>query len=454
MGSITYNFLVNSFFFNEDSINDEFVDFSDEKIYLKLEAYRNHCLSNFKELQAEISRTKSTIKVFATIDDISISYLTQTALYIEQFIISDPLFKLTEKTKNSSEAASMYLGFENTSLNRKKLSNTLRFLKNITPFIAEDFVKLLPYNILFEAPDAFPIKMSTNLFSDVLPAPILNFFRDKAIVSPTQKLSSGGYAIMDSKLKPCRAIHVCFDEMGTGNGMLYFLMQTKVTSFDKNTGRAEFIQTLPDTPPDTNQFDAWVTQSINQAAKVIFDKIWLEASIAAKLNSTYLCNSRLSSELLTQNVQTSDSLQSFTANELMQVDLPFLRKISPSKIMQIRNNEAEVFTNFRLELERNFREMRGLKTLDEINLHRENIWHELNEVQVAKINAKMSQVKRQIGINSSIMFGSLLASSITNGFSLLALIHTIAKGYSTYNDYINDVKLNPSFLLWKLKQNG
>ena len=53
--------------------------------------------------------------------------------------------------------------------------------------------------------------------------------------------------------------------------------------FDENTGKATFRQTLPDTPPTKDNFNAWVQQSINSASKAYFDKVFNETFIASNL---------------------------------------------------------------------------------------------------------------------------------------------------------------------------
>lgn len=452
MGSITYNFLTNSYFFNDGELESKFKGYSDDKIYQELEKYRDHCLKNFVELKNEISENKSSLKVFATIDDISISFLSQTALYIQQFIISDPLFKLTERSGEETKVMSNYLGFNPPSLDRDKLVLVLKFLKKITPFIANDYVKILPYNIFFETKKEVPFRLPKEYDNGILPKPILDFFREKSIVSPLIKMENGGWAIIDRKLKPTRAIHIRYKDLDIRNEEIFFLFQTEVTDFNAETGIAQFRQHLPETPPDIEHFNAWINQSVNQSAKKIFDKIYLENIIASSIDSTFLCNDSFTSSLLNQTFKQKEDIKTFTANELINLDLPFINNIDPIRLMDIRKYEEDVFTNFRMELERNFREIRGLTDPKDINLKRENIIHELNEVQLSKIDSKFSHLKKQIGANAIILTGSLLASSITNGLSLLALIHTIAKGYKSYNEYIKEVKMNPSYMLWKLKK--
>ncbi len=447
MGSLTYNFLADSFLFSEDLINTQFKSISDSKIEQELESYREYCMKNFDGLLQEISNTESALKVFSTIDEFSVEFLTQTALYIEQFIISDPLFKLTEKSSPAKEVMSDYLGFQKSKIDRGVITSIVKQLKRITPFIVNDYVKILPFNILFESPQEVPIKFTKNYYSDILPKDILEYFQNNAIVSSLEK-SDNGWIIKD-KLSIGRAIKVSFKNDDPNRMMIYFLLETITENFNENKNIITFRQTLPETLPSQEYFDAWVKQSINSTAKAFFDRIYLENHIAAKINSTIMCNSNFTANLLEQNFNSQQTIQTFSANQLINLDLPFIQNIDLNELMAIRRSEEDVFTNFRIELERNFRDLRCLTDVKEIKYKKENILHELNSVQTNRINRRFEHIKKQLGINSTILLGSLLGASITNGFSLLASIYTIAKGYKTYNDYMNNIKENPSYLLWR-----
>ena len=50
MGSIVYDFLANSFLFNEDDIKDNYKDYSIDQLEIELESYRNHCLNNYNSV--------------------------------------------------------------------------------------------------------------------------------------------------------------------------------------------------------------------------------------------------------------------------------------------------------------------------------------------------------------------------------------------------------------------
>jgi hypothetical protein len=453
MGSVTYNFLADSLFFHKDSIENKFANETDSRIEKELQDYRRHCIENYEELITEITERESFLKVFSSSDKTPVNLLKQTALYVDQFIVQDPIFNLTDIQSEMTNVTAKYLGYQNDgTVNRSNLAESSKFLKEITPMVAGNYVKIFPLSYHFEAPKQIPINLPVDYYNGVLPKEILDFFWKNVSVRSMEKMESGGWQVIEDKLHPCRSIVVDFKQTNFKSSMIYHLFEMEILSFDEATGLATFRQTLPDTPPDNNYFNAWVTQSINSASKAFFDRVFKECFISSNLNSTFLCDNNFTAQLISENYNVKETIQTETANRVINFELPFLDKIDIDKLMTIRELDSDVFTNFRLELEKNFRELRTLTDPDLIQKKTENIFHELNEVQVQKINQKINYINKQVAVNSLIGIGGLAGSFTTGGYSLLATAVALGKGYKDYVDYKEKVKENPSYLLWKIRK--
>jgi hypothetical protein len=449
MGHTAFDFLTNSFLFNDESIKDYYKDYSNSQIENELHKYRDHCLTNYKHALNEIDQSKSSLKVFSSLQKPNIELLTQTALYLDQFVIYDPLFKFTESQSQFGQVSSKYLGYQESKLEKTDLANNAKYLKSLTPMVASDFIKILPLSYHFEAPENPPLTFTKNFNNDILPENILNYFWEHADVKSMKKVE-GGWLITD-ELFPCRGIHIEFNEL-KGQSSVFHLLETKIDEYDEKSRIVKFHQTLPDSPPTIENFNSWVTQSVNSTAKHIFDRIYVENFIASKIGSTYLCDNIFTSNLLRREFKMETDIQTFTANELINIELPFLSKISIDKLMEIRKFEADVFTNFRFELERNFRELRNLNEPNEIKIRKENILHELNDVQGGKISKTLKEINRKKIIDAVLLLGGLIAASQTGGFSLLASAVALGKGYKDFKEYSEKVKENPSYLLWTIQK--
>lgn len=450
MGSIIYDFLADSILFHSTSIENGFKNESDDRLREELRKYRAHCIANYPELIKEITDRQSSLKVFSSSKSTSLDLLKQTALYVDQFVVSDPIFELTREMTEMAAVHAQFLGYQSDrSLNKRALTEAARFLSAITPMVAGNYIKVFPLSYHFEAPKEIPIRIPINYYNDILPQDILSFIRQRALVSSMEKLPEGGWQILEGQLVPSRGIIVDFKGARLATN-IYHLFEMEFEPTEEE-GKFRYKQWLPDYPPDQDHFTAWVNQSVNSAAKAYFDTVLTENIIASSLDSTYLADNQFTSDLLSFNQKPTEDIKVFTANQVLNLDLPYLDKISIEKLMQVRELEADVFTNFRLELEKQFRELRMIDDPRVIELKTQNILHELGEVQVEKINQKITQVQRQMGLNAAIALGGFLGTIQTGGLSLLGTAIALGKGYKDYLDYQEKVKENPACLLWKVK---
>lgn len=451
MGSVTYNFLADSIFFHDNSLNNNFQNETNNRLEKELQDYRQFCISNYKDLIKEIHERKSVLKVFSSTEQTSVNLLKQTALYIDQFILPDPVFKQTEAISKMSNVTAKYLGYKETSFNKDKLANSCNFLKSITSMVAGNYVKIFPLSYYFERTE-IPFYLPNDYFNDILPLEVLSYFRENAIISSLEKIPSGGWKYISGKQYPSRGIAIDFKDSDLDKSFIYHLFETEVLNYIEETRILEFRQTLPETPPEENYFQAWVRQSVNSASRKYFDDVYLENMIAADLNSTYLCNNLFTANLVSKQFNTNETIQTYTANKILNIELPFLEEIDIDKLMEIRELDADIFTNFRIELEKQFRELRSISDEKQLQLKTENIIHELNDVQGQKIKQKITYINKQMGINSALAFGGLCSSFQTSGASLIATAMAVAKGYKDYKDYKEKVVENPAYLLWKIKR--
>jgi len=404
------------------------------------------------KLADEIDASSGALSVFTSSTDTPISLLKQTALYLNQFVINDPLFHYTNLDTPMEKVMSNQLGFPDKGLNKDSVANAAQYLKTITPMVTGNFVKVYPLDLFFETPDELPLKMPVNNNQDLLPPDIRDYFLQRAQVSNMEKMKNGGWAIIpERELKLGRAINIEFEGSMYDGGLIYFLNQIEVVETNEKEGTVKFIQTFPDTLPAEEEFKNWVIQSVNSGARSYFDRTCTEMQISARLSSSYLARNELTADLISRNFGRPASIPEYTAQQMLNIDLPFLQKIDVAKIMQVRETDSNVFTTFRFELEKQFRELRTITDPKIMEQKAQNIFHELNEVQVHKIQQKIKHINKQMFINTSLAVGGLIGSVPTSGFSLAGTILAMVKGYKDYNEYVEKVKENPAYFLWKVK---
>ncbi|MCI0489653.1 MAG: hypothetical protein L0229_23950 [Blastocatellia bacterium] len=451
MGSKIYDFLTESLLFDESLIQEQFSSVSEQDIRTALRDYREFCLSNKDELENEINKDSSNLKVFSGVKSTDVQLLKQSAFYVEQHILYDPLFPLTYEPDQIPETISHYFGFGSQSLDRISLSKVLQYLKALTPAVAANYVKLLPTSYFFEPPKNFPLRFSENHFADAVPKPLLPFFHNNAIVRSITTLD--GARIIEPSLYPCREIFIEFEDDFGGDGYGYFLANCELEDTGEEGTFSGYIH-LPQTQPDPEYFNAWLFQSINQTAEKVYRKILLENVLASKFRASYLSESEFVFRLLEQFLPHKEGVQTNTANILLNLELPFLEHVDLETLMKIRTDEGEAFQSFRLELDKQLRDLRLIKDSEQVRIKAENILHELGQVQVHQIDRKLKQLKKQGLASAIIIFGGLLGAIQTGGWSLVTTAVALATGYRSFSEYESQVKQNPVFFLWKvLKQN-
>jgi hypothetical protein len=191
MGSLTYNFLTESMLYDSALIADNFSAVTEEELKKELQKYREFCLAHVVELEQELHYDTSVLKLFSGNKNFHLDFLLQSAFYVHQYILPDPLFALTYEKGPIHQSYSTLFGMPDKGVNRNKLSLVVRYLKTLTPMIAANYVKLLPITSLFESPDNIPILHSENGFADALPESLLRFFRERATISSLKKETRG-----------------------------------------------------------------------------------------------------------------------------------------------------------------------------------------------------------------------------------------------------------------------
>lgn len=451
MGSRTFDFLTESFLFKDALIQDKFRTISEQEILDELNKYREFCLSNQVELENEVMTNTSSLKVISDIEMPDLNSLKQSAFYIEQYVINDPIFSLSYRENEVNKAMNSYLGLNEKSINKSNLAKVVAYVKALTPMVFANYVKLLPINLFLEPSVQLPILYSENLFSDVLPEPIIDFFHNNVIINSVERLVENPKLINLNELQPCREILFSFKNH-TGHSYVYNLFQTDFNILNEEEGEFLARMNLPDEPPDRDYFVNWVNQSFYLSCKQLYDEIFEKNLIANRLAASYLSKSRFVFELLSQFFSVQNKIASNTANILLNMELPFLDKVDIPTLMSIRLTDGEEFQNFRLHLDKQFRELRLVKDPEELRLKAENALHELSEIQIHAIKQRIGQIRRVGTFDVVVLLGTLLASIQTGEWSIVGLSAAVAaaRGYKPFVDYSNQIKQNPAFFLWKV----
>jgi hypothetical protein len=452
VGSRTFDFLTESFLFDDSLIGDRFRDIPEAEILAELKRYRDFCLSVAPEIEAEISNSpESNLRLFSGIKHVNLALLKQASLYVHQHLLYDPLFELTHEfgpEKATTAALNSFLGFNLAPFDRHSLAKVLGYLKALSPMVAADYVKLLPTSYFFEPPPNLPLTYSETGFEERVPKNLRQFFHDAAIVESVKDVD--GAKIIDGSFEIGRGIHVRFRDHGMQDANGYLLLPVASVGGEGSTVELSLVKTAA--PPDREEFDAWVFQSINQTAGRAYTRVLTENMFAQKLSASYLSDSPFVFSLLEQIVPTEAAIPTNTVNALLNVELPLIDNVDAETLMRVRTDEGEAFQNFRLELDSKLAELRLEADPDRLRAKTENVMHQLTEVQVRQIDQKLSSLKKQILSEAVITTVGLVGAVQSSGFTLPMALLAAFHGYKSISQYQSQKWENPAFFLWKVLQ--
>ena len=447
MGTTTFDFLNESLLFDEGHQEDYYASVSDADLLEELRRYRQHAVDNIEALHQEIILTTSRLKVFGARDSFSINRLKQSALYLDQVVLPDPLFQQSEEPSAISDQMSQFLGMPNNKeVDRKRLAGAASRMKALTPMVAADYVKFFPVSYYLEPDEQIPLLYSETGFADALPTRILSKYQENADVRSLRRTDQG--LAVENSLRRGRHISVQFRGNHDGE-MIYVLAQNEAVDVDAAARSIHFRSTLPDEPPPVDEFQAWVAQSINQAARAHYHGLLKELALSQFFGASYLTSSEFTHSLFGANDSTQ-SVEHHTADCILNFDLPYLEDITIHDLMKVRDNDGEAFRLFRTELERQLRELRTETDPETLKRKAENAVHELSVVQVAAIDQKIRSLKKRALVEATIAAGGLVATVVSSGWSIAATAVALAS-LSRSGSHIMQSRENPAYFLWKAR---
>lgn len=445
------SFLLDSFLFLSECVAEGYSKYQDSEITSELEKYRNFVLENIENIQNEIKHAHDKLNIsIETFNELPTEDVyKQLVLYMDQVVIPDPLFELTEERNPFSDTVGQYMGLQKTSgIERQKLTDVINYIKCISPLIESGFVVMLPVSLMHEAPKEIGINYSPTSFSDIIPTPILEFYRSIAKVHNLEKCDTGLRMDPGKPLMLGTQIYIDFLCEIKSNGCIYQYMLQEVVEYDEKTRKALFRMYIPDTI-DAPTFNAWVNQSINQAANHHFKEKYSELVLARKSGCIYLARSPLTAHILQMAIE-KPSKDAELSTMALQLDLPVLSQLPITDILDIRKNYGEAFHNFRNEL--NAR-LIGLDSIDDTDTFRRqlaSISYELNNLQVKEVEKEYRKITRTLKLDALALTGSLIASFATGSITAVGAAGAFVKGISDIGKYYTDVHEHNGLFLWKL----
>lgn len=455
MSHIIFDFLTESFLFGS-GLDDKFNSFSERELEKELNRYREYVISNMTEIYKEIiydfKKIAVTIESFS--ERPSEELLKQLALYVDVITISDPLFELTEKKSTSTKVMAEYYGMDSDeTIDREKLVDVLKYMKESTVLIVCNYVKYIPISYLHEAPLNVPITYDANNYSKSLPEPIMEFLKKNIQIHNTVRSDRGLCVEFDKPLTKGTGLFIHFPDCGFRNGEIVQYQESEVVHFDENTGRFTLRFFTPDIISQET-FNIWLEQSVNKACLHMYNETFQEMYLASRLNTMYLTQSTLKAQMMSIEMG-KQSIDTKIANMALQLDVPILENSKISDIISIRNDYGESFANFRTELGEKLLHLSHIVDAEQLENELQEVTYAINETYISQIKQETRSLIRSLGIETTIATGSLITNNMMSGNNMLSLIAASIAAIGGIKDTVKlfgDIRERPGYFLWKLNK--
>ncbi|ATB33583.1 hypothetical protein [Melittangium boletus] len=451
MSRVLYDFLSESFLFRDDYISAQYGNISEAQLESELRKYREHALSRLDELRSNLTTSPSRLSVyFDSTASVSTSVLKQSALYYDRAIMDDPIFRESRPHDPMPEFRQM-VGHPRKTVDRAALAQSAHFMKEVTPMVAGGFAGFAPISLTHEPPKMVPLLASGNFFEERVPPELRAFFDERTSAFSVEVLPGGKGYVRHGPLAPCRHIGVKFGDYPSQWG--YFLPQLESTRIiDEERRIVEFVQSMPDTPPDETVFLNWVRQSKNLAAADLLNHVATDVNNAAATRS-YLCaNSAFVADLLALE-RTSSTPEEDIARLALRLELPIVDGVSMADLMCIRSNEGESFEIFRTELAAKLRDIRHVADPAAQEAKLRDLEHDFSVTQVERLSQQLVRLKRDLWPSLALGAVSMTAILIEPQIKILGLAGVAISATAAGVKYLNSARQIPALFLWKLKKN-
>lgn len=400
---------------------------------------------------------RSSISCIADIEQ-----LLPSALVYHRFYVDDPLFRAAQPSSENTRAYNRYLGLRTDVLiDRKQVAQSLAYLASVAPLVRAGLCSIIPVSLLHRAPNEIPIFASEDCFASAVPETIRGFVHNSAVIHEVMPLPDGAFAICNEPPKePTRGIQIAFHgDTVARSGMFYLLFEARPTGKIKD-GRVTIEQSLNwDNKPSQEQFDIWVTQSINKTAINRLAAVSSELHLADGLNATYVTESAFESKLLgLESVDAPRSLRENAVNFLT-ANAPFIGAASPEAVVRLRHDYPGLFEKFQASLLHVSSQLIGVEA--DYEEKAKALYVKEIEPQVRDINSQLSKVKWQSGSSAVLATAATLSFALTKAaavpfsvplamaFGAVAFIQAAGGVLPAVGDYLQKRK-GPAYIWSKL----
>ncbi|MBA3405002.1 MAG: hypothetical protein H0U13_10015 [Gemmatimonadaceae bacterium] len=442
MGRAALKYLAESVLASEEAQAGGFASVSDEELRGALVTYREQVTREgfavAKGLGVAVSAREGMGVLGATENAVK-----RSVLYFDDVLLPDPVFSLTEWTRDRQRMPA-----EDDAAPRARLVRAARYMQSLAPLVKIGRVRFVPSTRVLEPPEKLSVHFPEGPFYNSVPESVRDFLEKRARVVKVVATEKGERLVFpDPPDATTNSIQVDFGQVGSV--MTYDHMRVFEVRDDG------IVLGTPGPPQDAAALNGWIKQSINGSAAALVKEVLADVALAAMLRCTYVTTCSTTAQML-EILGRRGSQPDSTATAALSLQLPVLESASMEQLAELIERESASFDALRFELKVAAESLSGIE--DPVARAEEGRKAEqrLAREQVHEVERKMREAKRALkweipltltqlaagalGLLGGDITGLIVAGGIVGGGS------TAAAAVKKFQEY----RALPGYFLWKL----
>ncbi len=289
-----------------------------------------------------------------------------------------------------------------------------------------------------------------------LPAEIAQYSQNHLRVLPAKYVNKEPIVLTGEPLAPRNMIAVGFpDDTPKFYQLFSFLPEPDGSDAEMRVQMHFDIDSKESVNPI--MFENWVNGSKFELVSEILSRLQNDLVIASMARAKFITDLGSSRDLATLSLTPGpvDAADRVTS-ALLKIDLPFFEGADFASIARARRNEA-AFMEFVTAMDKAFSEIEALPDSPEFQNRVNDIYRDLLIRPLADISRQMNILKRNLFLDALILVGSLAATFITQGNTLVTAAAILASTkmaemYKQDKAKEDEIKQFPSFFYWEATQ--
>ncbi|MEL3909014.1 MAG: hypothetical protein P1P64_08420 [Treponemataceae bacterium] len=339
MSKIAFDFLTESFLFHEADQKYQYRTMSE--LINELTKYKEYITDNKEKIDEEIS--KDTVNIIQPLTQVlqlpSIETLTKGSLFLDTYLINDPLFDFNLEDADIQNIARQYMNMPQMKENefKEKLAEHANYMKSLTEGVRCDttYIKFYPlFNELY--PRRIPIFNIPDLSTSHIDENVMNWFYDKVELFNLDKENK-----ISEKLNISNKIFIRFKDDKFSYGVTAAYQEWEMIG-------ENMVRIINNYIPTDSQYKNWTEQEIIKAIKEKYHFFVYRNTICEKFKSPVMLNNNFEREFAEKNFHDPNDSSLYKLG--FNLDFVGLQKLTFEKAMHVRRTLKEGLKAFQEEI--------------------------------------------------------------------------------------------------------